>query len=310
VHFTPVKKLVAALAVLAAVPQDSATTQVQPFNWPAGTVALVETEYAREMNDGFTTRPLAVLRMTHRMRVSPHPDGLLVQFDNQKAITAAGDMADALGALLPWWVPRIIVGRDGHLVRIEQTERVQELVGQVFEPLATTPTEQTQAALKDLLAIMASGAGLRSLVQDDWDHLVGKWIAAPLDSAPLESTAVSMVLNNIQLRSTVRRQMIDRATCMREDATIECATLESRSVMDRESLPVLQNFLSPGAANAGVRIVGSERVDRVTLETGTMLPHEAILTRTVQSTTELSGRTVSTQNVQRRSVRFTYVSAQ
>ena len=59
-----------------------------------------------------------------------------------------------------------------------------------------------------------------------------------------------------------------------------------------------------------VRIVGSERVDRVTLETGTMLPHEAILTRTVQSTTELSGRTVSTQNVQRRSVRFTYVSAQ
>jgi hypothetical protein len=104
--------------------------------------------------------------------------------------------------------------------------------------------------------------------------------------------------------------MIDRPSCVREDAVIECATFESRSVIDRESLPVLQNYLSPGAANAGVRIVGSDKVDRVTLEIGTMLPHEAILTRTIQSTTELSGRTVSTENVQRRTVRFTYVKAQ
>ena len=273
-------------------------------------MALVETEYVREVNDGTATQQLTVLRMTHRMRVSPHPDGLLVQFDNQKAIAAAGDMTDALGALLPWWVPRIIVGPDGRLLRIEQTERVQELVGQVFEPFATTPTEQSPAALKDLLTIMASGVGLRSLVQDDWDHLVGKWIAAPLNSDAVESSAVSMVLNSIALRSTVRRQMIDRASCVREDAVIECVTFESRSVIDPESLPVLQNYLSPGAANAGIRIVGSERVDRVTLEIGTMLPHEAILTRTIRSTTELSGRTVSTENVQRRSVRFTYVNAQ
>jgi len=65
-------------------------------------VALVETEYVREVSDGTVTQQLAVLRMTHRMRVSPHPEGLLVQFDNQKAIAAGGDMTDALGALLPW----------------------------------------------------------------------------------------------------------------------------------------------------------------------------------------------------------------
>jgi len=305
-----VKRLVAALSLLAAFPQDFPTTQVQPFNWLPGTVALVETDYVREVSDGITTQQLAVLRMTHRMRVSPHPDGLLVQFDNQKAIAAAGEMTDALGALLPWWVPRIIVGPDGHVVRIEETERVQDLVGRVFEPLVTTPAEQSPSALRDMLTIMASGAGLRSLLQDDWDHLVGKWIAAPLNSDPVESTAVSMTINGLLLRSTVRRQMIDRPSCVREDAVIECATFESRSVIDRESLPVLQNYLSPGAANAGVRIVGSDKVDRVTLEIGTMLPHEAILTRTIQSTTELSGRTVSTENVQRRTVRFTYVKAQ
>jgi hypothetical protein len=305
-----VKKLVAAVTLLAALPQDSPTTRVQPFNWPAGTVALVETEYVRDVTDGVNTQQLGVLRMTHRMRVSPHPDGLLVQFDNQKAIAASGDTTDALGALLPWWVPRIIVGLDGHVVRIEETERVQELVGRMYEPLATTPTEQSPPALKDLLAIMASGAGLRSLVQDDWDHLVGKWIAAPLDSNSRESTAVSIVLNGVPLRSTVRQQMIDRASCVREDAVIECATFEAHSVIDRESLPVLQNYLSPGAADAGVRIVGSEKVDRVTLEIGTMLPHEAILTRVVRSATELSGRAVSTENLQQRRVRFTYVKPQ
>lgn len=303
------KKLVAAL-LLTALPQESAPRRVPAFNWPAGIVALVETEYVREVSDGLVTQQLAVLRMTHRMRVSPHPEGLLIQFDNQKAIGAAGDMTDALGALLPWWVPRIIVGPDGHVVRIEETERVQDLVGRVFEPLVTTPAEQSPSALRDMLTIMASGAGLRSLLQDDWDHLVGKWIAAPLNSDPVESTAVSMTINGLLLRSTVRRQMIDRPSCVREDAVIECATFESRSVIDRESLPVLQNYLSPGAANAGVRIVGSDKVDRVTLEIGTMLPHEAILTRTIQSTTELSGRTVSTENVQRRTVRFTYVKAQ
>jgi len=280
---------------------------VPAFNWPAGIVALVETDYVREVSDGIARQQLAVLRMTHRMRVSPHPEGLLIQFDNQKATAAAGDMTDALGALLPWWVPRIIVSPDGHVLRIEQTERVQELVGEMYEPLAKAPTAQSPPALKQLLTIMASGAGLRSMVQDDWDHLVGKWIAIPLDSDPVESNAVS-VLDGIAVRSIVRQRTIDRASCVREDAAIECATLESRSTIDPESLAVLQNYLSPGAVDAGVRITSSEKVDRVTLEVGTMLPHEATLSRTLQSTTQLSGRTVSTQNLQRRSVRFTYVN--
>ena len=302
------KKLVAAL-LLTALPQDSAPRRVPAFNWPAGIVALVETDYVREVSDGIARQQLAVLRMTHRMRVSPHPEGLLIQFDNQKATAAAGDMTDALGALLPWWVPRIIVSPDGHVLRIEQTERVQELVGEMYEPLAKAPTAQSPPALKQLLTIMASGAGLRSMVQDDWDHLVGKWIAIPLDSDPVESNAVS-VLDGMAVRSIVRQRTIDRASCVREDAAIECATLESRSTIDPESLAVLQNYLSPGAVDAGVRITSSEKVDRVTLEVGTMLPHEATLSRTLQSTTQLSGRTVSTQNLQRRSVRFTYVNEQ
>ena len=302
------KKLVAAL-LLTALPQESAPRRVPAFNWPAGIVALVETEYVREVSDGLVTQQLAVLRMTHRMRVSPHPEGLLIQFDNQKAIGAAGDMTDALGALLPWWVPRIIVSPDGHILRTEQTERVQELVGQMYEPLAKESNAQFPSALNQLLTIMASGAGLRSLVQDDWDHLVAKWIARPLDSTPAP-TAVSTMFNGIPVRSTVRQRLVERASCVRDDAAIECATFESRSNIEQESLAVLQNYLSPGASGSGVRITGSEKVDRVTLEIDTMLPHEAILTRTLQSTTQLSGRVVSTENDQRRTVRFTYVKEQ
>ena len=303
------KKLVAAL-LLTALPQDSAPTRVPAFKWPAGTVAFVETEYVREVSDGIATQQLTMLRMTHRMRVSPHPEGLVVEFDNQKAIATSGDLTDALGALLPWWVPRIIVSLDGHVLRIEQTERVQELVGQMYGPLAKEPTAQFPSALKDLLAIMASGAGLRSMVQDDWDHLVGKWISLPLESEAVESTATSTVLNGIPVRSVVRQQMIGRASCARDVAALECATFESRSSIEPESLAVLQNYLSPGAADAGVRITGSEKIDRVTLEIETMLPHEAVLSRTLQSATQLSGHTVATENVQRRTVRFTYVKEQ
>ena len=71
-------------------------------------MALIETGYVREVSDGIATQQLAVLRMTHRMRISPHPEGLLVQFDNQKAIAAGGDMTDALGALL------LMVGSTDH----------------------------------------------------------------------------------------------------------------------------------------------------------------------------------------------------
>ena len=107
------------------------------------------------------------------------------------------------------------------------------------------------------------------------------------------------------LSTVARRQKVDA-----DDAVIECATFELRSAVDPESLPVLQNYLSPGAADAGVRIVASEKVDRVTLEIGTMLPHEAILNRTVRSMARVSGGTVSTENTQRRRVRFTYVKEQ
>src|SRR4029079_3540435 len=105
-------------------------------------------------------------------------------------------------------------------------------------------------------------------------------------------------------------RLVERASCVRDDAALEGAAFESRSNIDQESPAVLQNYPSPGAAGSGVRITGSEKVDRVTLEIDTMLPHEAILTRTLQSTTQLSGRVVSTENVQRRTVRFTYVKEQ
>ena len=91
----------------------------------------------REVSDGIATQQLAVLRMTHRMRVSPHPEGLLVEFDNQKAIAAAGDMTDALGAACRHGgFHESSVSPDGHVLRIEQTDRIQELVGQMYEPLA------------------------------------------------------------------------------------------------------------------------------------------------------------------------------
>jgi hypothetical protein len=297
--------LVALMLLLAPLQEPPTTTRVSPFNWPAGTAALVDTEYVRELSDGIAVRQVAVLHMTHRMRVSRHPEGLLVEFDNQKPIEAAGDMTDAFGALLSWWIPRIVVSADGRLLRIEQIERVQELVGQMYGPLAAMPSAQSPAALNDFLTIMASGTGLRSMAQADWDHLVGKWIAAPLDGNVVEATAASTVAPGVEVRSKVQQRMIDRASCTREDAALECATVELRSTVEPESLAVLQNYLSP--AGGGMRIVSSDAVDRVILETGTMLPHEATLTRTIESLIAPNGRLT---NLQRRQVRFTYVKPQ
>lgn len=304
------KQLVAALTFLAAVPQDSPATRVQPFNWPAGTIAVVDTEYVRELSDAIGVRDVAVLHMTHRMRVSPHADGLLVEFDNQKPVEAAGDMTDALGALLSWWIPRIVVSADGRLLRIEQTERVQELVAQMYEPLAAMPSTKSPTALNDFLTIMASGAGLRSMAQADWDHLVGKWMAAPLDGEVLEATAASTVAPGVEVRSKLQQRTLGRASCMRDDAVVNCATVELRSTVEPESLSVLQNYLSPSGAGGVMRMGSAETVDRVTLEIGTMLPHEAILTRTLQSTMAVNGQLLPTENLQRRRVRFTYVKAQ
>ena len=95
------------------------------FGWPAGIAATVETEYLREQ--GEPAREVSRLRMSHRMHVLAHSEGLQLRYDDQRAIAAVGDFEQAAAAVLPFWIPSTIIRKDGTFGRIEENSRVQEL---------------------------------------------------------------------------------------------------------------------------------------------------------------------------------------
>ena len=72
--------LIGGLLVQAQRPPAAAVTL--QFRWPPGTTAFVETDFQRKSGIDPAPDELASVRMTHRMRVLPHRDGLELRFED------------------------------------------------------------------------------------------------------------------------------------------------------------------------------------------------------------------------------------
>jgi hypothetical protein len=66
--------------------------------------------------------------------VLPHPEGRLIKQSDQRHLESSGDFLPAVTALLPAWIPSIVVTADGDLRRFEDTGQRQEIVVDMFRP--------------------------------------------------------------------------------------------------------------------------------------------------------------------------------
>jgi hypothetical protein len=299
------------VAVLPARQQSESSTALQ-FDWPTGAVARVETEFRHEYSDGQVTVLTSFLQMTHRMRVSPHAEGRLIEYDNQTYVQSLGDLEPGVAALLPLWVPSRIVSSQGRFLRMENADRVQQNVIDLFEEKKRTELAQKVPVFRDYIRMMTSDAGLKSLAEEHWFDLVQRWIAAPLVEGPLEGVGPQLIPIEKQAPSTMSRRMIGRTPCPRLDTIRECGTYEIAIRRDRDQLAKFAEALknSGASAFADTELLEETKIEQVTLESSTMLPHEFTTTRMLRAQIRQDGQTIPKIDTERVHSVFTYVNEQ
>jgi hypothetical protein len=298
--------VIAALAALSSAQASSTVVgSAMRFAWPVGTAATVETEYVRE--EGEAGREVSRIRMSHRMRVLAHPEGRQLRYDEQRAIAAAGNFQPAATALLPFWIPSTIVREDGTFSRVEESQRAQELFLVAIGPHLRA-AEQFPA-LRDYVASMTSETATTTLQAGEWQKLVWQWVGMPSSMDPMEVTGSARALPGLTVATHTRLSVTNRRSCTRAGQSLTCATFEMKTVLDSEALAELTARLlkdAPIVPKPTIKPLELEEVIRVTMETGTMLPHEMLLTRMSLMRVDADGQSRTNRDAESRRSVFAY----
>jgi hypothetical protein len=272
------------------------------FAWPAGTVATIETDYRR---DGGVdpAPPMSRLRLSHRMRVTPHSEGLLIEYDDQRHLASSGDFVQASTALLQMWIPGTVVTSEGAFVRVEGVQRVQELAAAAY---AQSPLAEQVPAFKQFASRMVSGNGLSQQQELEWHYLVGEWAGKPFSDTPVETDGRVFVGPGVSVPTKMTVAIVGREPCTRGPQVVECFTYEWRRNTDVDALNAAMKGRTAGTNLPPSRALEMVEVLRVTSETATMLPHALTLTRTRRGRVELNGKEEPTTDFEQRTMTFTY----
>jgi hypothetical protein len=290
-------------------PADPSSERVR-FEWPVGTSAVVETEFVNEnLLDG-TVQQRTELRMTHEMRVHAGQDGRVIENSQHRHLQSRGDVPSALRALTPLLIPRTVVNDKGEFVRTEQAERVQELLTDMYGPLANSAAASSFPPYKEFVQKLTAGDGVSMLGRSEWASTVGKWVGSTLDPEPIEGHGSMSPAPGVLTPSAIYQRMSDRTPCIRAEVVAECATFEIRQTLTPEGLAALMDYANRGVT---VAVPGTmtmlETIERARLEIATMLPHEISITRTMRGTMNVNGRAVPLETAERRTMRYKYQSA-
>lgn len=290
-------------------PKDPSSERVR-FDWPVGTTAVVETEFVNENLLDRTLQQRTELRMTHEMRVNSAQEGRVVENSQHRHLQSSGDVPSALRALIPLLIPKTVISEKGEFVRIEQAERVQALLTDMYGPLANSAAASSVPALKEFVQMMTAGDGLSISGRSEWASTVGKWIGSTLDPEPIEGRGSMSPAPGVSAPTAIHQGMSDRTPCTRAEVVTECATFEIRQTLTPEGLAALMDYAKRGATVAAPGTMTMlETIERTRLEIATMLPHEVSITRTMRRTIELNGRTVTLEAAERRTMRYKYQTA-
>ena len=297
--------------MLAAPQQDASSLDRVRFNWPVGVSASVETDYVSETHVDGVRQRRTELRMTHRMRVLEDQSGRVMENSGHRPVRSNGEAASALSALIALWIPRTVISDKGEFVRIEQAERIQGLLFDIYTPLTKDAPGSAVPAFKDFVQQMTAGNALSRLGASEWRGTVGKWVGTPLDAEPIDGRSAMPLGAGLSAPMAIRQAMLDRGSCARAELTTECATFEIRQTLTPEGLTTLKDFANKGAAaDVAGTLTFIELVERATLEVATMLPHDVSINRTMRRAIETNGKSVVVEDVERRTMHYAYASAQ
>jgi len=285
------------------------------FAWPAGTVATVETTRFRE-RIAERTDTLAG-SVTYRMQVREHDEGLAIIYDIL-SLTAAPQVTGGLRAFqavseqLADVVPNYVVSRDGEFLRIQDAAAFKARLDSLFAPAFAREGSTGQASA--LFQSMLSEQTLEALAANEWNTLVGMWVGADLELEAVygfEEEVPIALLPGETVRMNSEFAIVDRLPCTEDVPTPDCVEIQLFSYPDEEAMKaVLRRFMQRVAGDAAAAfVIEALEIENELLlvtEPATLLPHRAVIVKSVRAVGRQSGEPSEFSQTDVRTYTFTY----
>jgi hypothetical protein len=209
-------------------------------------------------------------------------------------------------------VPNSIIGRGGEFLRIENVvaikARLDSLFGDAFA--AVDSTGEARAIFESLL----SEQTLEALAAREWNTLAGMWVDADLEVGAvysLEAEEPVPLLPGEAVRMVSEIAIVERLPCTEDSPTPDCVEIQLFSSPDEEAInAVVHRFMQRVAGDAAAAfVIKALEVENELLlitEPATLLPHRAVIARTVRGVGRAGGETAEFSQADVRTYTFTY----
>jgi hypothetical protein len=285
------------------------------FAWPTGMIAAITAERSR-LRVTPAGRDSGTSSMKYRMKVTAHPDGRLIEYDNFEPLGVAPGSADhtAVADVVSSLVPSLIVSPDGRFVRAGDLSTVRAAVRQIVDAAKTrAPDGAIPANLVALVDGLSTTEVLTRIAADEWQTFAGAFagfegIVGQMSESSSEEPSPIVAGLLIPMRTTFGA--LRTAPCEPGHTTHDCVVMQMRSVVAPGAMQIIAKRLFEGMKGAaGVTYDRFDATTEVesTLEPSTMRPYLVTLTKTVNISVTVAGQGSSAASMtDRRTYRITY----
>ena len=301
-------RLLLALLAAFALQTGGAASDLR-FDWPKGLTARVQTERARERTTAGDTKSTTT-KLSFRMQALPHAEGLLIRHDEFRVDGMPAADSPAAAEVLTALVPDLVVDESGAFVRVDNIGSLETTMRKLLEPLQKGARDLPEGA-KEMFSRVTSEEALTGLAAQEWRLLGEFWRDVDLAEGKFDflTEETTPIFPGMTIPMRISGGIVEKTTCQRGGETVGCVVAEMRSVIDPSAMEALLGRLLKGMSEA--QAMRLRRFDvttstRLRMETRTMVPHELLVSRTVEMVMETGQRTVSGKQMDRRTSRFSY----
>ncbi|HEX6307694.1 MAG TPA: hypothetical protein VFZ69_05860 [Longimicrobiales bacterium] len=305
----------AGAAVAAQETPGAADTVRLRFDWPPGTTARIQTTRYREQVT--ETADTTFMSADYRMRVSAHPDGLLVAYDDFRFPTVVdttnGADVNALAQRAASMVPKFVVDTGGEFVRIHDIEAIRAGLDSMLAELIGAGADA--AEMREAMAAMLSEEALTGLAAEEWNAVVGMWIDADLELGTvyqLEDEAPLPILPGVVVPMISELTVQARTSCVEGGSDSSCVELHYVSFPEPAAVKAaIARFLEgvpqmPGMQPFAFEDLEVENEIIIVTEPATLRPHRMQITKALSGAVTAGGERSEVSQLDVRTYRYTY----
>lgn len=286
------------------------------FAWPAGMTATIETERTKtQLMMGQKKESGAGMR--YRMRVSPHPRGRLITYDNfemMRTLLSRPEEAEIM-EYLGNFMPNIVVNNEGEFLRVDNIAKIKAAMREFIDGVMREApgAADVPANVKAMLESFASEEVLSQLAAQDWQLFAGAFAgyAGKIgDTTEVDTEEASPIVPGVMIPMRSSFGALHRVPCEPGRAPDSCVVMQLRATVKPGAMQTVVKKLLEGVKDLeGLKY---DRFDvitelQATLEPSTMKPYRILHTKTADFTMSMVGQgSMTAQVIEKRTYRIKY----